>query len=99
MVAAIRDAKLAAQSHTLAGCSTELFPTSHRALASSAAAIAGAAGACISLVLGAQLIGLTGSLARSVALLAAGPLLALVIVAADFPETAGRPALTIVAAL
>lgn len=75
---------------TLTGFSTELFPTSHRALASSAAAIARVAGTCISFVLAALLIGLTGSLARSVALLAAGPLLALVIVAAGFPETAGR---------
>ena len=47
-------------------------------------------GTCISFVLAALLIGLTGSLARSVALLAAGPLLALVIVAAGLPETAGR---------
>jgi hypothetical protein len=36
------------------------------------------------------LIGLTGSLARSVAVLAVGPLLAVVVVAAGFPETAGR---------
>jgi len=75
---------------TLTGFSTELFPTSHRALASSAAGIARVTGTCISFVLAALLIGLTGSLARSVALLAAGPLLALVIVAAGFPETAGR---------
>lgn len=75
---------------TLTGFSTELFPTSHRALASSAAGIARVAGTCISFVLAALLIGLTGSLARSVALLAAGPLLALVIVAAGLPETAGR---------
>jgi hypothetical protein len=61
-----------------------------RALASSAAGIAGVAGTCISFVLAALLIGLTGSLARAVALLAAGPLLALVIVAVGFPETAGR---------
>ena len=71
---------------TLTGFSTELFPTSHRALASSAAGIARVTGTCISFVLAALLIGLTGSLARSVALLAAGPLLALVIVAAGLPR-------------
>jgi MFS family permease len=75
---------------TLTGFSTELFPTSHRALASSAAGIAKVTGACLSFVLAAWLIPLTGSLARSVALLAAGPLVALVIVAVGLPETAGR---------
>lgn len=75
---------------TLSGLSTELFPTSHRALARSAAGIATVAGQCSSFLLAAALIGLTGTLARSVALLAAGPLLALVILAVAVPETAGR---------
>jgi MFS family permease len=75
---------------TLSGFSTELFPTSHRALANSAAGIASVAGQSGSFLLAGWLIGVTGSLARSVAVLAAGPLIALVIVAAGFPETAGR---------
>jgi MFS family permease len=75
---------------TLSGFSTELFPTSHRALANSAAGIASVAGQSASFLLAGWLIGVTGSLSRSVAVLAAGPLIALVIVAAGFPETAGR---------
>jgi MFS family permease len=75
---------------TLTGFSTELFPTAQRALASSAAGIATIAGQSGSFLLAAVLIGLTGSLARSVAVLAVGPLLAVVVVAVGFPETAGR---------
>lgn len=75
---------------TLSGLSTELFPTSHRALARSAAGVATVVGQSSSFVLAAALISLTGSLARSVAVLAAGPLLALVILAIAVPETAGR---------
>jgi MFS family permease len=75
---------------TLSGYSTELFPTAQRALANSAAGVASVAGQSVSFLLAAVLIGLTGSLARSVAVLAAGPLLAVVVVAAGFPETAGR---------
>lgn len=75
---------------TLSGYTTELFPTSHRALARSVAGVATVGGQSASFLLAAALIGLTGSLARSVAVLAAGPLLALVLVATRFPETAGR---------
>jgi putative MFS transporter len=75
---------------TLGAFTTELFPTSLRALASSAAGIAGATGQSSSFLLAAVLIGVTGSLARSTALLAAGPLIALVIVAIRFPETASK---------
>jgi MFS family permease len=75
---------------TLSGFSTELFPTSHRALASSASGIASVAGQSGSFLLAGLLIGLTGSLARAVAVLAAGPLIALVLIVVGFPETAGR---------
>jgi putative MFS transporter len=75
---------------TLSGFTTELFPTSHRALARSAAGAASVAGQCGSFLLAATLIRLTGSLAASVAVLAAGPVLAVAIVAARFPETAGQ---------
>jgi MFS family permease len=74
---------------TLTGFSTELFPTRQRALAGSAAGVATVAGQSVSFLLAAALIGLTGTLARSVAVLAAGPLLAAVVVAVGFPETAG----------
>ncbi len=75
---------------TLSGFSTELFPTSHRALASSASGIASVAGQSGSFLLAGLLIGLTGSLPGAVAVLAAGPLIALVLIAAGFPETAGQ---------
>jgi SHS family lactate transporter-like MFS transporter len=75
---------------TLSGFTTELFPTSHRALASSAAGIATVVGQLASFLLAALLIDATGSLARSVAVLAAGPLIALILVIVGFPETAGR---------
>jgi MFS family permease len=75
---------------TLSGFSTELFPTPHRALASSAAGIASVIGQTASFLLAAVLIGLTGTLARSVAVLAAGPMIALVLVAVGLPETASR---------
>lgn len=75
---------------TLSGYTTELFPTSHRALAGSAAGLTGVIGQSASFLLAAWLIGVTGSLARSVAVLASGPLVALVIVAVGFPETASR---------
>jgi MFS family permease len=75
---------------TLSGFSTELFPTSHRALARSVTGVATVAGQSGSFLFAAALIGLTGSLARSVAVLAAGPLLALIVVAVGIPETAGK---------
>jgi MFS family permease len=75
---------------TLSGFSTELFPTSHRALAGSASGIASVAGQSSSFLLAGLLIGLTGSLAHTVAVLAAGPLIAIILIAVGFPETAGR---------
>lgn len=74
---------------TLNGYTTELFPTSHRALASSAGSIATVAGQFGSLLLAGALIGSAG-LSGSVAILAAGPLIALLVVVVWFPETAGR---------
>jgi len=75
---------------TLSGYTTELFPTSHRALAGSAAGVSGVVGQSASFLLAAWLIGATGSLARSVAVLACGPLLALAIIAVGYPETASK---------
>jgi len=75
---------------TLSGFTTELFPTSHRALARSVAGVATVSGQSASFLLAALLISMTGSLARSVAVLSAGPALGLVLVATRFPETAGR---------
>lgn len=75
---------------TLSGFTTELFPTSHRALARSAAGAASAAGQGSSFLLAAVLIELTGSLAAAVTVLAAGPILAVAIVATRFPETADK---------
>jgi len=75
---------------TLNGFATELFPTSHRALASSASGIAGVLGQAASFLLAGVLIGITGSLARTVAVLGVGPLAALIVVVAGFPETASK---------
>jgi len=75
---------------TLRGFTTELFPTSQRALAGTAVGIATVAGQSASFLLAGVLTGVTGSLPRSVAVLAAGPLLALFLVATRYPETAGR---------
>lgn len=75
---------------TLRGFTTELFPTSHRALAGVAGGVATVTGQSGSFLLTGTLIGLTGSLAGAVTILAVGPLASLTIVAACFPETAGR---------
>ena len=75
---------------TLRGFTAELFPTSQRALAGTAVGIATVAGQSTSFLLAGVLTGVTGSMSRSIAVLAAGPLLALVLVAARYPETAGR---------
>jgi hypothetical protein len=75
---------------TLSGFTTELFPTSHRALARSAAGAASAVGQGSSFLLAAALIELTGSLAGAVTVLAAGPVLAVAIVAARFPKRPAR---------
>jgi MFS family permease len=74
---------------TLSGLTTELFPTSQRALASSAAGAAAVTGQCGSFLLAAALLGLTGSTGSVVAILAAGPAAALVTIAVCLPETAG----------
>jgi MFS family permease len=74
---------------TLSGFTTELFPTSQRALARASAGAASVTGQCGSFLLAAVLVRLTGSLPLSVAALAVGPLSALVIVATCLPETAG----------
>jgi MFS family permease len=75
---------------TLGGLSTELFPTRYRALARSVTGTAAIAGQCGSFLLAGELIGLTGSFAGSVTVLATGPAAALAIVATCCPETAGR---------
>jgi MFS family permease len=75
---------------TLNGFTTELFPTSHRARASSASGIAGVLGQTSSFLLAGLLIGLTGSLPRAVAVLAVGPATALILVVIGFPETASK---------
>jgi MFS family permease len=75
---------------TLSGFTTELFPTSQRALARSAAGAATVTGQCGSFLLAAVLLRLTGNLACTVAVLAAGPAAALATVAACLPETAGK---------
>jgi hypothetical protein len=75
---------------TLSGLATELFPTAQRALGRSTAGAATVTGQCGSFLLAAVLVRLTGSLPFSAAALAAGPLIALAIVATGLPETAGR---------
>jgi MFS family permease len=75
---------------TLGGLSTELFPTRYRALARSVTGTAAIAGQSGSFLLAGELIGLTGSFAGSVTVLATGPAAALAIVATCCPETAGR---------
>ena len=67
----------------------ELFPTALRALGSSAANLAMVVGQVASFVLAAALIGSVGNLTRAVLVLALGPLLAAVLIATRFPETAG----------
>ena len=67
----------------------ELFPTALRALGSSAANLAMVIGQAASFVLAAPLIGAVGDLSRAALVLAIGPLLAAVLIATTFPETAG----------
>jgi len=75
---------------TLSGFTTELFPTSQRALARSTAGAAAVSGQCGSFLLAAALLKLTGSFPQSAAILATGPVAALAIVASCLPETAGK---------
>jgi MFS family permease len=74
---------------TLSGFATEMFPTPYRALARSAGGAAAVAGQAGSFLAAAALISLTQSLNTSSAILLTGPVLALIIVASRFPETAG----------
>jgi MFS family permease len=67
----------------------ELFPTALRALGSSAANLAMVMGQAAGFVLAAPLIGAVGDLSRAALVLALGPLLAAVLIATSFPETAG----------
>jgi putative MFS transporter len=68
---------------------TELFPTALRALGASAANLASVGGQVSSFLLAGALIGAGAGLSRSAAVLALGPLLAAVLIASRFPETAG----------
>lgn len=70
--------------------SSELFPTSLRALSNSTAGAFRVVGQCVSFLVAGVLIGQVGSLPRAVAFLAIGPLLAVVLVVVFFPETKGR---------
>lgn len=68
----------------------ELFPTSLRALGNSSAGVAKLVGQFCSFAFASALITATGSQSRAVAVLAAGPVLAAVLIATAFPETGGR---------
>lgn len=74
----------------LSSYTTELFPTSLRGLASSWATAGRVAGDAASLAIGSWLLALTGSLPPTVTILGIGPLLAVIIFAAAFPDTHGR---------
>ena len=76
----------------------ELFPTALRALGSSAANLAMVVGQAASFILAAPLIGAVGDLSRAALVLALGPLLAAVLIATTFPETAGAELEAITAA-
>jgi MFS transporter, putative metabolite:H+ symporter len=69
---------------------SELFPTSLRALGSSAVAVARVLGQAISLGVGGLLLHLLGNFSDTVAVLVLGPIAMIVIVACWFPETHGR---------
>jgi MFS family permease len=69
--------------------STELFPTTHRAAASSALNVAGFSGGTFGLLLESTLYGLVGSHAGAIRWLIAPWLLAAILMYLLFPETAG----------
>jgi putative MFS transporter len=69
---------------------TELFPTSHRAAASSALTVAGTLGGAGGFALESVLYRTTGSYTDAIRLLSIGSLAAAIIMFATFPETAGR---------
>lgn len=71
------------------GFGTELFPTELRAFGNSFATGAKYLGQSTSFLVAGALIG-AGNLSRAVLILSVGPLIAVVLVAASFPETGGR---------
>jgi putative MFS transporter len=74
---------------TLAAYTTELFPTSLRALGSSTVSVARIGGQAISLGVGGALLHWLGTLPRTVAVLGLGPIAVIVLFAVAFPETHG----------
>jgi MFS family permease len=78
-----------AASTILNAFSAELFPTSHRSTAESAIAVAGTLGGSTGLMLESWLYGLLGNHWRAVTYLMAASVVAAIIVAIFFPETAG----------
>jgi MFS family permease len=75
---------------TSSGFGAELFPTPLRALGGSAVGAARVVGQALSFVIAGSLIHAGGGVARSVVVLAAGPLAGAVLIGMFFPETAGR---------
>jgi putative MFS transporter len=78
-----------AASTILNAFSAELFPTSHRSTAESAIAVAGTLGGSTGLMLESSLYGLLGNHWRAVTYLMSASVVAAIIVAIFFPETAG----------
>jgi putative MFS transporter len=74
---------------TLDAYTAELFPTGLRAFASSFTSLWRVLGESGSLILGGALMAFSGSLGATVGLLAAGPLIAVIIIWRKFPETNG----------
>jgi MFS family permease len=75
---------------TGSGFGAELFPTSLRALGGSAVGAARVVGQALSFIIAGTLIHAGGGVARSVVVLAVGPLAGAVLIGMFFPETAGR---------
>jgi putative MFS transporter len=76
--------------HNLGVFSKELFPTSHRATAGSAAGILGQLGGSLGLAAESVLFGVLGSHGLAVSALAAVGFLVPLLVARSYPETRGR---------
>jgi MFS family permease len=79
-----------AASTILSAYSAELFPTSHRAAASSAMIVAGTTGAALGLFIEGTLYRAAGSHWAAIRLLLGSSIAAAFIMFASFPETAGR---------
>lgn len=75
---------------SLGAYGTELFPTSLRALGNSCAGAAKVVGQCLGFVVAGVLIAGTRSLPYGVAILTAGPIVAIPLVVFFMPETSGR---------